>query len=34
MSPRTPITTLDLGSQSIELAKFHTQAQGGLMLSG
>ncbi|MEY2577693.1 MAG: hypothetical protein QOI49_517, partial [Verrucomicrobiota bacterium] len=34
MSPRTPITTLNLGSQSIELAKFHTQAQGGLILSG
>jgi type IV pilus assembly protein PilM len=34
MSPRTQITTLNLGSQSIELAKFHTQAQGGLILSG
>jgi type IV pilus assembly protein PilM len=34
MSPRTPITTLNLGSQSIELAKFHTQTQGGLILSG
>jgi len=34
MSPRTPITTLNLGSQSIELARFHTQALGGLMLSG
>ncbi len=34
MSPRTPITTLNLGSQSIELATFHTQPQGGLILSG
>jgi type IV pilus assembly protein PilM len=34
MSPRTPITTLNLGSQSIELAKFYTQTQGGLILSG
>ncbi|MEY2519531.1 MAG: type pilus assembly protein PilM [Verrucomicrobiota bacterium] len=34
MSPRTPITTLNLGSQSIELAKFHAQPQGGLILSG
>ena len=34
MSPRTPITTLNLGSQSIELAKFHTQPAGGLILSG
>src|SRR2546423_11434780 len=34
MSPRTPITTLNLGSQSIELAQFHTQPQGGLILSG
>ena len=34
MSPRTPITTLNLGSQSIELASFHTRPQGGLILSG
>src|SRR6266403_1956382 len=34
MSPGTPITTLNLGSQSIELAKFHAQPQGGLILSG
>jgi type IV pilus assembly protein PilM len=34
MSPRTPITTLNLGSQSIELATFRTQPQGGLILSG
>jgi type IV pilus assembly protein PilM len=34
MSPRTPITTLNLGSQSIELATFHTQPAGGLILSG
>lgn len=34
MSPRAPITTLNLGSQSIELATFHTQPQGGLILSG
>jgi type IV pilus assembly protein PilM len=34
MSPRTPITTLNLGSQSIELAKFHARPQGGLILSG
>jgi type IV pilus assembly protein PilM len=34
MSPRAPITTLNLGSQSIELARFHTQPQGGLILSG
>jgi len=33
MSPRTPITTLNLGSQSIELATFHTRPQGGLILS-
>src|ERR1700731_2394862 len=34
MSPRPPITTLNLGSQSIELAQFHTQPHGGLILSG
>lgn len=34
MSPRTPITTLNLGSQSIELATFRTQPQGGLIVSG
>ena len=34
MSPRMPITTLNLGSQSIELARFHTLPQGGLILSG
>jgi len=34
MSPRTPITTLNLGSQSIELARFYTQPQGGLILAG
>jgi type IV pilus assembly protein PilM len=34
MSPRTPITTLNLGSQSIELARFHIQPRGGLILAG
>ena len=34
MSPRTRITTLNLGSQSIELAEFRTRAQGGLILCG
>jgi type IV pilus assembly protein PilM len=34
MSPRTRITTLNLGSQSIELAEFRTQSQGGLILCG
>jgi type IV pilus assembly protein PilM len=34
MSPRTRITTLNLGSQNIELAEFRTQAQGGLILCG
>jgi len=34
MSPRTPIITLNLGSQSIELARFHTPTQGRLILSG
>jgi type IV pilus assembly protein PilM len=34
MSPRTRITTLNLGSQSIELAEFRTQPQGGLILCG
>jgi type IV pilus assembly protein PilM len=34
MSPRTRITTLNLGSQSIELAEFRTQPQGGLILRG
>ncbi|HMG05908.1 MAG TPA: type IV pilus assembly protein PilM [Chthoniobacterales bacterium] len=32
MSPRTRITTLNLGSQSIELAEFRAQPQGGLIL--
>jgi type IV pilus assembly protein PilM len=34
MSPRAPITTLNLGSQSLELATFQPQPQGGLILSG
>ena len=34
MSPRTRITTLNLGSQSIELAEFRIQPQGGLILCG
>jgi type IV pilus assembly protein PilM len=34
MSPRTRITTLNLGSQSIELAEFRTQSNGGLVLCG
>jgi type IV pilus assembly protein PilM len=34
MSPRTRITTLNLGSQSIELADFRPQPQGGLILCG
>ena len=34
MSPRTRITTLNLGSQSIELAEFRAQPQGGLILCG
>ena len=34
MSPRTRITTLNLGSQSIELAEFRTQPQDGLILCG
>jgi len=34
MSPRAPITTLNLGSQSIELAEFRVQPQGGLVLCG
>ena len=34
MSPRTRITTLNLGSQSIELAEFRTQPQGELTLCG
>lgn len=33
-SPRTRITTLNLGSQSIELAEFRPQTEGGLILSG
>jgi type IV pilus assembly protein PilM len=33
-SPRTRITTLNLGSQSIELAEFRAQPQGGLVLCG
>ena len=32
MSPRTHIVTLNLGSQSIELALFHTRKQGALSL--
>jgi type IV pilus assembly protein PilM len=31
-SPRTRITTLNLGSQSIEVAEFRTRPQGGLIL--
>jgi type IV pilus assembly protein PilM len=34
MSPRTRIVTLNLGSQSIELAEFRAQAPGGLTLCG
>jgi type IV pilus assembly protein PilM len=34
MSPRARITTLNLGSQSIELAEFRAQPQGGLILCG
>lgn len=34
MSPRTRIISLNLGSQSIELAEFRIQPQGGLILSG
>jgi type IV pilus assembly protein PilM len=34
MSPRTRITTLNLGSQSIELADFRIQPGGGLLLCG
>jgi type IV pilus assembly protein PilM len=34
MPPRTRITTLNLGSQNIELAEFRTQPQGGLILCG
>jgi len=34
MSPRARITALNLGSQSIELAEFRAQPQGGLMLCG
>jgi type IV pilus assembly protein PilM len=34
MSPRTRIVTLNLGSQSIELAEFRAQAPGGLILCG
>ena len=34
MSPRARITTLNLGSQSIELAEFRTQPAGGLVLCG
>jgi len=33
-SPRTRIITLNLGSQSIELAEFRLQPQGGLILCG
>jgi hypothetical protein len=33
-SPRTRIITLNLGSQSIELAEFRAQPQGGLILCG
>src|SRR5205085_10529372 len=32
MSPRTRIITLNLGSQSIELAEFRAQPPGGLIL--
>lgn len=34
MSPRARITTLNLGSQSIELAEFRIRPQGGLILCG
>jgi type IV pilus assembly protein PilM len=34
MSPRTRITTLNLGSQNIELAEFRIQPEGGLILCG
>ena len=34
MSPRTRIITLNLGSQSIELAEFRAQPRGGLILCG
>jgi type IV pilus assembly protein PilM len=34
MSPRARIITLNLGSQSLELATFHTHAPGRLTLSG
>jgi type IV pilus assembly protein PilM len=34
MSPRTRITTLNLGSQSLELAEFRTQPDGALVLCG
>ncbi len=34
MSPRARITTLNLGSQSIELAEFRTRPEGGLVLCG
>jgi hypothetical protein len=33
-SPRTRIITLNLGSQSIELAEFRAQPSGGLILCG
>jgi type IV pilus assembly protein PilM len=33
-SPRTRIVTLNLGSQSIELAEFRAQPPGGLILCG
>jgi type IV pilus assembly protein PilM len=34
MSPRARIVTLNLGSQSVELAVFYPQRQGGLILAG
>src|SRR5262249_25835336 len=34
MSPRTPLITLNLGSQSIELAIFRLQSQSDLILEG
>src|SRR3984893_18194841 len=34
MSPRTRITTIEHGSQNIEVAEFRTQPQGGLILCG
>ena len=34
MSPRTRIITLNLGSQSLELAEFRLQPEGGLALAG